>query len=73
MIIMLNTTFIEQLRQNQGYTQEQIAIMLGYNTQAAYSKKIKDAKRFTIDDIIALCRIYNVEPNQLIIIEKVGK
>ncbi len=70
---MVNTQLIEELRQRQGMTQEQIAIRLGYNTQGSYSKKIKDAKRFTIEDVAKLCKIFDVEPNELIIIEKVGK
>ena len=64
---MVNIQLIEQLRQSHGYTQEQIAIMIGYESQAAYSRKVKGRRQFTIDDIIALCRIYNVELNDLII------
>ena len=70
---MINTQLIEELRIKHGYSQGQIAKLLGYDTHSAYSKKIKDAKRFTVEDVVKLCNLFMTEPNQILIIEKVGK
>lgn len=69
---MVNIQLIETLRKNRGYSQEYLSEIMGY-THSVYGKKVRDTKKFTIEDVAKLCKIFNVEPNQLIIIEKVGK
>ena len=64
---MANTKLIEQLRIQHGYTQEQMARLIGYDSQAAYSRKIKGIRQFTIEDIVKICNLFQLEPNDLII------
>ncbi len=64
---MVNTQLIEQLRLQHGYTQEQIAIALGYESQAAYSRKVKGRRQFTVEDVVKLCKIFQLELNELIV------
>ena len=70
---MVNTQLIEELRARQGYTMLDLAIKMGYQSKTAYQCKLKSNTKWSANDIIALCKIFNVEPNQILIIEKVGK
>lgn len=70
---MFNIKLMEDLRQEHHYTQEQMAKMLGYESRTAYNYKLKGKREFTVEDVIAICNIFDVTPNQLIIIEKAGK
>ena len=65
---MINIELIETLRKQHGYTQETIANMIGYESRAAYNRKIRGLRDFTIEDIVALCKVFQVELNELIII-----
>ena len=64
---MVNTQLIENLRMEHHYSQEQIAKMLGYDSHAAYSRKIKGQRQFTVEDVVALCKIFQLELNELIV------
>lgn len=66
---MINIQLIEQLRKQHHYSQETIAKMMGYDSHVAYSRKINGIRNFTIEDVIKLCEIYQLEPNDLIIIK----
>lgn len=66
---MVNNQLIEQLRIQHGYNQETIAKMMGYDSHVAYSRKVNGKRNFTIEDVIKLCEIYQLEPNDLIIIK----
>ena len=65
---MVNIVRIEELRMEHGYTQEQVAIMMGYQVKSAYNGKIKNVRKFSVEDIVKLCKIYNVELSELIIL-----
>ncbi len=65
---MVDINKIEELRIEHGYTQEQVAIMMGYQVKSAYNGKVKNTRKFSIEDIVSLCKIYNVELNELIIL-----
>lgn len=65
---MINIELIETLRKQHGYTQEDMAIMIGYKTRSAYNRKIKGVRDFTIEDIANLCKLFQLELNELIII-----
>lgn len=64
---MVDINKIEQLRVQHGYNQEEIAIMMGYKNNSSYNSKAKNKRQFTVDDVIKLCNIFNVTPNDLII------
>ena len=64
---MANTKFIEELRIQHGYTQKQLASKLGYDSTATYNRKIKGTRDFTIADITNLCKLFQVELSDLII------
>ena len=65
---MVNYKLIEELRINHGYTQGQLATMMGYSNRTTYNSKIKSARPFTVEDIVKLCTIFQLEPNDLITI-----
>lgn len=70
---MVNIKLIEELRKKHHYSQEQVAKLLGYESRTAYNYKIKGARDFSIEDIVKLCNLFQLQVNELIIIEKVGK
>ena len=63
---MININLIEELRVNHGYSQEQMAKLLGYESRTAYNTKIKGKREFSIADMVAICKIFSLEPNDLI-------
>ena len=65
---MIDVQLIEQLRREHGYSQEKLSEIMGY-THSVYGKKVRDTKKFTIEDIVKLCEIFQLEPNDLIIID----
>ena len=70
---MVDIKKIEQLRIQHGYTQEQLAIKLGYGSKSTYNGKIKGIRQFTVEDVVKLCNLFQLELDQIIILEKVGK
>lgn len=64
---MVDIKKVEELRMQHGYTQEQLAIMMGYQGDTSYNSKAKGKRKFTVEDVVKLCKIYNVELNDLII------
>lgn len=64
---MVNIQLIEELRLSHGYNQEQLAVKMGYNNKSTYNCKIKGKRQFTVDDVVKLCEIFQVELNELII------
>ena len=67
MVGMVNIQLIEELRIEHGYTQEQIAIKLGYGSRSTYNCKIKGLRPFTVEDVVNVCKIFNLQPNDLIV------
>ena len=65
---MVNIKLIEELRKQHHYSQEQIAKLLGYESRTAYNYKIKGSRDFSIEDIIAICNLFQLTPNDLIIL-----
>lgn len=65
---MVNIQLVEELRLSHGYNQEQLAIKMGYSNKSTYNCKIKGSRQFTIDDVVKLCEIFQLEPNDLITI-----
>ena len=63
---MINVQLIESLRLSRGYNQEKMANMMGYDTHTTYNRKIKGKRQFTVEDIVNLCKIFQIEPNDLI-------
>lgn len=61
---MINIELLEELRMNQGISLETLSEKMGY-THSVYGKKLKK-KKFTVDDVIKLCTIFGIEPNDLI-------
>lgn len=66
---MVNIQLVEELRLSHGYNQEQLAVKMGYNNKSTYNCKIKGSRQFTIYDVVKLCEIFQLEPNDLIIID----
>lgn len=50
---------IEEIRKDRGYTQAEVAEILGI-TQGAYSKKVKHVERFEVEEVIKLSILFNV-------------
>ena len=64
---MVDINKIEELRLQNGYTQEQFAIMIGYSAKSSYNSKVKGARQFTVEDIVKICSLFQLKPNDLII------
>lgn len=66
---MVNIQLVEELRLSHGYNQEQLAVKMGYNNKSTYNCKIKGSRQFTVEDIVKLCTIFQLKPNDLIVID----
>ena len=66
---MVDINKIEELRIKHGYSQEQMAIKLGYGAKSTYNGKIKGIRQFTIEDIVKICKLFMIEPNDLIVMD----
>lgn len=64
---MTNIKRIEELRIEHGYTQKQLASKLGYDSTSTYNRKIKGTREFTIEDIVKICKLFQVELIDVII------
>lgn len=62
---MVDIDKIELLRHQHGYTQEGLATLMGY-AKTTYNCKVRRARQFTVEDIVKLCNIFQLEPNDLI-------
>lgn len=63
----VNIQLIEELRLEHAYSQEQIAILLGYKSHTAYCYKINGKRDFSIEDIVKLCKLFSLELSDVII------
>lgn len=66
---MINIQLIEELRIQHGYSQEQFATILGYGSKSTYNCKIKGSRQFSVEDVINICKEFQLQPNDLIIID----
>ncbi len=67
---MVDVKKIEAKRVEYHYSQRQIAKLLGYESHAAYQRKIKGERQFTVEDVVRLCEIFHLELSDLIILNK---
>lgn len=65
---MININLIEQLRKQHGYSQAQMGEFLGYESHTAYGRKVRGTRDFSIDDVIKLCKLFSLTPNELIVL-----
>lgn len=63
---MVNIELIEEKRLEHGYNQEQIARKLGYESHTAYYCKIKGKRQFSIEDIVKICKLFQLELTDVI-------
>lgn len=65
---MVNTIALERLRIENDFSYEEISHRMGYAHKSSYSKKLRNkGSIFTLQDIMKLCEIFGVEPNDLLI------
>ena len=64
--IMVNIKLIEEKRAEYAYSQEQIAKLLGYESHTAYNRKIKGKREFSIEDVVKICKLFQLELNDVI-------
>lgn len=64
---MVNIELIEKTRLQHGYSKEQMSGFLGYEAKATYTRKSNGMRQFTIEDIVAICKLFQLELNDLII------
>ena len=65
--MQINIKLIEQLRKEKGYRREYIAKCLGYKTVGAYTHKVNDIRPFTVQDLIKLSTLYDIDLKELFI------
>ena len=63
---MVDIDKIELLRKQHGYSQDTLALKMGYASKAGYNGKVRGIRQFTIEDVVKLCNIFQLEPNDLI-------
>lgn len=65
---MVNRIVLERLRIENDFSYEEISHRMGYAGRSSYHKKINNkGSVFTLEDIMKLCEIFGVEPNDLLI------
>lgn len=66
---MVNIELIEQTRLQHGYSKEQMSSFMGYESKATYTKKSIGMRQFTIEDIVKICKLFNLELADVIIMK----
>ena len=66
-IDMINKDLIEAKRIEHGYSQEKMAELLGLGHRGTYCNKIKGTRPFTIEEIVKICKLFQLQPNDLIV------
>lgn len=64
---MVNIELIEKSRKQHGYSKEKMSSLMGYEAKATYTKKSIGIRQFTIEDIVKICKLFNLELADLII------
>lgn len=65
---MVNKVVLERLRLENDFTYEDVATRMGYAHKTSYYKKLNNrGSVFTLKDVMKLCEIFDVEPNDLLI------
>lgn len=62
----VNIELIEQLRKSRGYNMEQMAVKLNYSSRATYCNKINRHRSFTLNDLLKVSMIFDIELSELI-------
>lgn len=62
----VNIELIEQLRKQRGYSMEQMAAKLNYNSRATYCNKVNEHRSFTLNDLLIVSMIFDIELSELI-------
>jgi putative transcriptional regulator len=52
-------TKLKKIREECGYTQDEMAKKLGYNSKSAYNMKEKGARKVTVEEAYTISRILN--------------
>lgn len=63
--IEINNTLIESRRRAMSYTNKELALALGYNSEGTVRNKIKGIRKWSEDDIQRLIDILNVSYEEL--------
>ena len=50
---------LKKLREQNEYTQDDMAIMLGYNSKSTYSMKEKGTRKMTIEEAYKIAKLFN--------------
>lgn len=64
--VKINIELIEQLRKQRGYSMEQMAAKLNYNSRATYCNKVNEHRGFTLNDLLIVSMIFDIELSELI-------
>lgn len=64
--VKINIELIEQLRKQRGYSMEQMAAKLNYNSRATYCNKVNEHRSFTLNDLLIVSMIFDIELSELI-------
>ena len=62
-----NLVLMKKLRQEHGYTQAQLANILGYTSEACYRGKEKGAYNFNVNDLYLLSKLYSIQIEDMLI------
>lgn len=63
---MVNIKLIEEKRAEYSYSQEQMGKFLGYESHTAYNRKIKGTRDFSIEDVVKICKLFELELSDVI-------
>lgn len=63
----VNIELIEQLRKQRGYSMEQMAAKLNYNSRATYCNKVNEHRSFTLNDLLIVSMIFDMELSELVV------
>ena len=66
---MVNTELLEQKRAEHSYSQGQVAKFMGYESHTAYQRKIAGTRDFTVEDIVKICKLYQLELSDVIMMQ----
>lgn len=64
---------LKKLRLKEGYTFQEMSTFLGYNSPNAYARKEKGERKFTLEEVEIIAKLFNLSVEKIFFIHEVPK
>lgn len=64
---------LKKMREESGYTQDEMSNMLGYNSKSTYNMKENGIRKITVEEAYKISKLFNKTIEEIFFNEKVAK